>query len=155
MHTTSLCFLAFAPMLARALPPERASAPERPPSSLEPSVKHRVVSVAHRHQRVKSCTDAARAAPACRPVLEDADSATAVTLRRLGKVPNTADNPSAVVVSFETRKGRQEQSVELALGGWVVDWPGHRFVTRLHGNILCRARRKKAVPGKDGFEWGF
>lgn len=104
-----------------------------PPSSIEPSVKKRTVRVSHRHQRIRSCVALGETAGflTCSPRLEEADSATTVTFSPTKAAVSSASKRRAVVLAFGTHVGRQDQSVELALGSWSIDWPGARAVKHI------------------------
>lgn len=100
-----------------------------PPSSLEPVVKHRVVRVSHRHQRTRGCVvRQATAGFTCSAQLEESDSTTTVTFSPSGGAVSSVSARRALVVTFGKRAGRQDKSIELALGRWSIDWPGARTV---------------------------
>lgn len=136
MRAALLCI----PMIALVLFASGAQSMRRtigPPSSLEPSVKKRSVRVSHRHQRIRSCV-ALGEAPGfitCSPRLEDADSATTVTFNPTNATVSSASERRAVVLQFGTQVGRQDRSVELALGSWSIDWPGARAAKHLDISI--------------------
>ena len=127
MRATLLCI----PTIALLLASSGAHSMRRtigPPSSIEPSVKKRTVRVSHRHQRIRSCVALGETAGfiTCSPRLEEADSATTVTFSPTNAAVSSVSERRAVVLLFGTHAGRQDKSVELALGSWSIDWPGAR-----------------------------
>ena len=141
MHTGSFA-LVVAIVVSGEIANGVSGAPPRPPSSLEPSPQpksaKRAVSVSHRSQRVRKC-DATKTGDgwSCTPELEDLDSATAVTFRRVALPDSTSDGTTeAVAVAFPSHVGPQQLSAQLTLGQWDVEWPGELGLKRMEVGAL-------------------
>jgi hypothetical protein len=103
-----------------------------PPSSLQPKAKTAPVRVSHRHRSIVQCARAPQGA-SCVGRVSDADTAAVVRFER-SDVVATALNPTsgAVRVSFPHRAGPQEQTLDLPVGEWVVDWLGSERIERIN-----------------------
>ncbi|HVY25755.1 MAG TPA: hypothetical protein VHB79_04360 [Polyangiaceae bacterium] len=95
-----------------------------PPSSLEPPEAPVTVRVTHRHRAVRQCVSL-KEPRICTGRELEADTATTVRFERVG-VSSAAMMPDTGTphVTFPRHVGPQEQSIKLAVGDWLVDWPG-------------------------------
>jgi len=119
-----------------------------PPSSLEPGDEAVAVSISHRHRAVQECLGLGERA-VCRGRESDADTATVVRLMPAG-VGKAGLRPGSeeVRVSFPHHVGPQEQTVKLAPGDWLIDWPGAPAIGRLH--VTAGARPEVALVTTTG-----
>jgi hypothetical protein len=90
------------------------------------------VLVSHTHRRVNACVPIPAKHPtACAAQLKDALATTTVSFEPIATAVR-APRRKRVVVSFPDATGLQKMSVELALGDWLVNWPGCRDAPRLN-----------------------
>lgn len=103
-----------------------------PPSSIAPPARKVSVRITHRHRAVRECTTSPSPV-ACVARELDADSATSLRLTRSRLATATLESTSQnLQVTFPHHVGLQEQTIELAPGDWLVDWPGAAAIGRLH-----------------------
>jgi hypothetical protein len=102
----------------------RAQPTPRPPSSIEPKLAKQKILVSYAHRRVVACLSVPLERPtACVPRMTDAVASTALFFEQIA---TAAGGPSRrqVVVRFPATAGVQKRTAELAVGEWLLDWPG-------------------------------
>lgn len=97
-----------------------AAAP--PPSSLQPKAKATRVRISHRHRSIVQCVRAPHAS-SCLGRVADADTAAVIRFER-SEVATAALHPArgGQRVVFAHQAGPQEQTIDLAVGEWLLDW---------------------------------
>lgn len=103
----------------------------KPPSSLEPSDKTAPVQVSHRHRAIVECVRVPKKA-SCVGRIADGDTAAVVRFERADVTTVALDplraEPRAV---FPHHAGPQEQTIDLPVGEWLVDWLDSQKLERL------------------------
>jgi hypothetical protein len=119
MLRSALAVLLAAPLVAAIKPAPSVD----PPSSLEPPGPRGTVALSHDGSRVKSCTlDTKAEKQKCTETRAALESATSIVLHPAGKRSVAGPDPRKPV---SLSCGRQKKEVELEVGIWELEWPGH------------------------------
>jgi hypothetical protein len=98
-----------------------------PPSSLDPGPTGKV-KLSHENRRAVSCAAQRNKKNeiTCKVERVDADSATTLVLHPIAPARIAVkDKRPNVTVSFASQVGKQEKTLELGVGDWEIEWPGH------------------------------
>ena len=119
MLRSAIALLVAGPLLAGVRPAPSVD----PPSSLEPGAPRGVVGLSHDRVRIKACTlDTSKPDKKCNETRASAEATASVTLHPVGRRRIAGPDPrKPVTVSV----GRQSKSLELDVGVWELEWPGH------------------------------
>jgi hypothetical protein len=120
----------------------------KPPSSLDPGSKTAPVQISHRHRAIVECVRVPKKA-SCVGRVADGDTAAVVRFERTD-VTTVAFNPLRAEprAVLPHHAGPQEQTIELPVGEWLVDWLDSQRLERL--DVKPGARIQVALATTSG-----